>query len=422
MPKLTKRLIDETPKPARDLFLWDDLQAGFGLKISPADRRTYVFQYRVGGREARSRRFTIGVHGDPWTVDEARTECKRLATMVDRGEDPMLEQRRRREEAVSLEVEEYVKAFTNRYLKEHWPASWRDGARVLTLHFVPRWRGYALSQIKRRDIANLMDTLADRPGTARLTFATLRRMFKWAVERGDLEHSPMVLMSGPATLKSRDRVLTDAELRAVWLAAEQMPFPFGPMYRLLILTGARREEVAAMDWQEIDLAAGTWTLPVARAKNNVAHIVPLSMPARKIIEAIGPKRKGLVFSTTGKTAPSGFSKAKRRLDELALQQLAIDAANAGDDADEVELVEFRVHDLRRTLATGLQRLGVRFEVTEAVLNHVSGAKGGVAGIYQRYHWSDEKRAALDAWARHVSDFLTPTPKGSNIVLMRRPGL
>jgi integrase len=422
MPKLTKRVVDGTAPGARDQFLWDDAMKGFGLKISPAGRRTYVYQYRVGGREARSRRFTIGVHGAPWTVEEARAECRRLATMVDRGEDPLLEERRRRKEAVSLEVEEYAKAFTDRYLKTHWPASWQDGARVLTLHFVPRWRGYALSQIKRRDIANLMDKLADRPGTARLTFATLRRMFKWAVERGDLEHSPMVLMSGPATLKSRDRVLNDAELRAVWLAAEQMPFPFGPMYRLLILTGARREEVAAMDWQEIDLEAGTWTLPVARAKNNVAHIVPLNMPARQILEAIGPKRKGLVFSTTGKTAPSGFSKAKRRLDELALQQLQIAAAQAGEDADEVKMTEFRIHDLRRTLATGLQRLGVRFEVTEAVLNHVSGAKGGVAGIYQRYHWSDEKRAALEAWALHVSGLLAPTPHGSNVVPLRRRAL
>lgn len=144
MPKLTKRMIDGTAPTAGDQFLWDEAMKGFGLKISPAGRRTYVYQYRVGGREARSRRFTIGVHGAPWTVEEARTECKRLATMVDRGVDPMLEERRRREEAVSLEVEDYVKAFTDRYLKEHWPASWQDGARVLKLHFVPRWRGYAL--------------------------------------------------------------------------------------------------------------------------------------------------------------------------------------------------------------------------------------------------------------------------------------
>ncbi|WP_026090768.1 site-specific integrase [Sandarakinorhabdus sp. AAP62] len=419
MPKLTKKLVEGTAPIARDQFLWDEALKGFGLKVSPAGRRTYVFQYRVGGREARSRRFTIGVHGEPWTVEQARTEGRRLATMVDRGEDPLLEERRRRQDAVSLEIEAYVDAFTNRYLKIHWPSSWRDGAAVLKLHFVPGWKGYALSQVKRRDIALIMDRLADRPGAARLTFATLRRMFKWAVERGDLEHSPMVLMSGPATLKSRDRVLTDAELRAVWLAAEQMPMPFGPMYRLLILTGARREEVAAMDWQEIDLAAGVWTLPVARAKNNVAHIVPLSLPARQIIEALGPKRKGLVFSTTGKTAPSGFSKAKRRLDELALQQMKIEAANAGGDPDEVEMLQYRIHDLRRTLATGLQRLGTRFEVTEAVLNHVSGAKGGVAGIYQRHHWSDEKRAALDAWAVHVLGLMAPTPQGANVVPLRR---
>jgi integrase len=161
---------------------------------------------------------------------------------------------------------------------------------------------------------------------------------------------------------------------------------------MLILTAQRREEVAGMDWLELSQTDRLWTLPGSRTKNARPQLVPLSSAAIEILDGLagdeGWPKGGLVFSTTGRTPVSGFTKPKRRIDDFV--------ANAVPESP-----PWRVHDIRRTVATGLQRLGVRFEVTEAVLNHVSGARGGIAGVYQRYDWAEEKRAALDAWSNHV---------------------
>jgi integrase len=186
------------------------------------------------------------------------------------------------------------------------------------------------------------------------------------------------------------------------------------LIRLLILTGARREEVAALDWSELDYGAQIWVLPPSRSKNGVSARQPLSTLAVAELDTIsnrqgksaGWPKAGLVFSTTGHTSVSGYSRAKARLDR-AVATLA--------EKDEVSPPPpWRLHDLRRTLATGLQRLGVRFEVTEAVLNHVSGSKGGVAGVYQRYDWATEKAVAVQAWADHVTGLLTEVDQ-TNVV-------
>jgi integrase len=168
--------------------------------------------------------------------------------------------------------------------------------------------------------------------------------------------------------------------------------------------GQRRSEVLGMSFEELDMTSATWTIPKERSKNGKAHIVPLSAPAVTELTALGAgeRRRGLVFMTTGTTTISGISRLKSALDKAMLQELR--------QADEVaSLVSWRLHDIRRTVATGLQRLGVRYEVTEAVLNHVSGAKSGVAGVYQRHDWKDEKRAALEAWGRHV-EVMSSDPK------------
>jgi integrase len=187
--------------------------------------------------------------------------------------------------------------------------------------------------------------------------------------------------------ESRDRVLTDDELAAIWLAAEAPDSGvFGSLVRLLILTGQRREEVAGIAWAEISPDRQTWIVPASRAKNGKDHLVPLSAAARDLLpeEAHADERESeLVFPGQRGTPFNGWSKSKTQLDK--------DSGVTG----------WRIHDLRRTLATGLQRLGVRLEVTEAVLNHVSGSRAGIVGIYQRHEWAAEKRTALDAWAAHV---------------------
>jgi integrase len=239
----------------------------------------------------------------------------------------------------------------------------------------------------------------------RNVYAVVRRLLRWAKGRGDVESNPLEDFEAPVSATARDRVLTDQELRWVWLASASLGYPFRALYRLLTATGQRREEVSALDWRELNRAAAEWTLPAARAKNGIASIVHLSALAIAELDEIAgeerwPKR-GLVLSTTGKTPVSGYSKGKARLDAALMKLARAEAVEAGDDPEHVEIAPWRVHDLRRTFATGMQRLGVRFEVTEAVLNHVSGSKAGVAGVYQRHDWRDEKRDALNAWAAHV---------------------
>lgn len=392
--KITKYAVDRISTSSRDVFLWDDELRGFGLRVTPMGSKSYVLQYRMGGREAPSRRYTLGRHGSPWTPQTARKEAEHLLLMVRQGIDPVQAEHERRRQAIDLAFESYVEGFVDLYLKKRWK-QWSIGAGVLRREAVPVLRHRPLPAIKRSELSLIMDRLNDRPAVARITYATLRKLFRWAVSRGDLERSPLEGFEPPPAVPSRDRVLTQDEIAVIWTGAERLGFPFGPLYRLLLLTGQRRDEVASLDWGEMNRRERLWTLPSSRAKNRKPHLVPLSLPAISLLDDLAGSedwpRIGLVFSTNSKTAPSGFSKAKRRLDEcmgLGLPQ-------------EYPRAPWRIHDLRRTVATGLQKLGVRFEVTEAVLNHVSGARAGIAGVYQRHDWKAEKQDALERWGAWI---------------------
>lgn len=390
--RITKRAVDLLEPVSTDLFLWDDVLRGFGLRLTPKGARSYVLQYRMGGREAPTRRYTIGTHGSPWTPETARKEAERILIMVRQGTDPVDHKKEQRRQAVDLAFASYVESFSRLYLQKRWK-DWKLGEGVLRREVVPALRNKPLPRIKRSDLTPIWDELQDRPAVARLTHATLRKLFRWAVSRGDIERSPMEGLPAPAPVAARDRVLSDEELRLLWAATDQLGSPFGPLFKLLVLTGQRREEVAGVDWSELDRDHALWTLPGYRTKNAKPQLVPLAPAAIGVLDALAGSaewpKQGYLFSTTGKTPVSGFSKAKRRLDELMESRL------------ESRFSPWRAHDIRRTVATGLQRLGVRFEVTEAVLNHVSGSRSGVAGVYQRYDWADEKRAALVAWGTTI---------------------
>jgi len=209
-------------------------------------------------------------------------------------------------------------------------------------------------------------------------------MCRWAVSRGIIERSPCEGIEAPSTEKPRDRVLSLDELRLVWCAADLLGFPFGPVVKLLILSGQRRSEVGGMEWTELDLEARTWTIPAARSKNRRQHTVPLSPQAIEIIETL-PRFSGskFVFSP-GKTPPSGFSKAKERLDKY------IASANGEP------IPAWIMHDLRRSTASGLAALGVDLHIIERCLNHVSGSFGGIVSIYQKHSFADEMRDAMEA--------------------------
>jgi integrase len=213
--------------------------------------------------------------------------------------------------------------------------------------------------------------------------------------------SPLAGMKAPRAVVSRRRVLGQEELICLWKACDQVGWPWGPYVRLLILTMQRRQEVAEMDWSEADLEAKTWTLPAERAKNGEAHIVPLTNLAIDQLKAMQPKAIGLVFTTTEKPAVSGFSKAKRTLDTEMIAIMKERQRTATGGITVVSIAEWRLDDIRRTGATNLQALGIPIEVTEAVLNHISGTRTGVAGIYNRYKYEPEKRAALDAWDQRL---------------------
>lgn len=393
--KLTKSAIDELKPGSRDYFLWDVEFKGFGVKVTTNGARSYVYQYRMGGRGAPTRRYSIGTHGSPWMPATARKEAERIAIQVAQGIDPMERQREARRVSVDLAFRAY---------SQHFLASCDDGGwkrlveRTLRLHTVPYLKDKPLPDIKRSDIVAILDKLPhERVALKRNTFAVLRRLFRWAVSRDDIKRSPCEGMETPPAVMARDRVLSDQELAIVWLASLESGRLFGPIVRLLIATGKRREEVTQMDWSEVDRASASWAIPKERSKNRISDTVPLNAMALSVLDAMVGGEKwppsGPLFSTTGKGPFTAHAKGKTRLDRIATK------------LNRRALAPWRLHDLRRTMATNFQRLGIRFEVTEAALNHVGLSRYGVAGIYQRHDWQEEKKAAYMAWSEHLEQII-----------------
>lgn len=446
---ITKRTVDAAKPGRSDYVIWDDggqgTVKGFGLKVSTVGGKVYIYRYRVPVpgvplRLIPPRKVTIGRHG-AFTPEQARIRAKELAALVAQGIDPaeaksealaakaeakkLAAERARLEGELLFEkrAELWLQAFENEPKKNgaHRRPATIGQARNAVRYMRAMLDGKPLPAITKADLRTVLDAIPARQHALRQqVWAYMSIFFGWALERGDIAENPMEGLSNPPGSAPRDRVLTNDELVDVWKGAEQIRAPLGAFYRLLILTGQRREEVAGMGWGELDRAAAMWTIPASRAKNGKAHLVPLApivideldrlalahqikARADKLDPAAWPKA-GPVLTIRRGVAIGGFSQAKALLDA------AVTATRDGK-----ALAPWRVHDLRRTLATGLQRLGVRFEVTEAVLNHVSGARGGIAGIYQRHDWADEKRAALEAWARHVAAVLAPAEDTDNVV-------
>lgn len=413
--RISKVSVDAaTPSAAGDVTIWDDRIAGFGLKITPSGSKVYFFRYRISrpGQASKTapRKYTIGRHGS-LTPDLARRRAQELAALVAQGVDP------RQQELDAIAAQDKAKALASEQervrrdlafsrIADLWLNHYeRDLARrkssvdmarlVVRRYLFPTLGEQPMPSIGRPDLQQILDGIpADKRGMRRAVFAYASILWGWALRRGYVEANPLTTMEKPPAPAARERVLSDDELVLAWRAADAAPMIWAAFFRLLILTGQRRSEVSGMRWEELDRRSAVWVIPPTRAKNGKAHLVPLSDAAVAQIDLVagGPDwpQRGYVLTTTSRSAVSGISKAKTALDEVITRM-------NGDNT----LEPWRLHDLRRTVATGLQRLGARFEVTEAVLNHVSGAKGGVAGIYQRHDWADEKRSALDAWAAHT---------------------
>ena len=230
---------------------------------------------------------------------------------------------------------------------------------------------------------------------ARVALLRLSKFFSWSVQQRLATANPTAGVWKPAAGPARERVLSDLEIRWLWRAAGDLGEPFGPALRLLLLLGQRRGEVGGMRWDELD--GDTWTLPASRTKNGRVHVVPLPRQAQEQIASVRVIGGPFIFTTDGETHAAGWSKIKLRLDARM--------AELGR-AESATVPPWVTHDLRRTCATGLQKLGVRLEVTEAVLNHASGSRAGIVSVYQKYQYGDEKRAALDQWAAHVEKIVS----------------
>jgi integrase len=289
----------------------------------------------------------------------------------------------------------------------------------------------ALTRRRARKDGNGGDRIKGISMTGR-TAAYGRAAFAWAMKRDAVRANPFASLAIAKTIAKRERVLSDAELAEIWHAAADAGQPYGTIVRLLILTGQRRGEVGGMRWDEISDDLATWSLPADRTKNGAPHAVPLSALVRDILQRLLPghgsavKRaieelrtaQALVLPGARSTPFAGWSKCKAALDKAIIERRK-DAAATGTKP--TPLPPWSLHDLRRTVATSLQRLGVRLEVTEAVLNHISGSRGGIAGIYQRHDWASEKRAALDAWATHVMAITEGRTSAKNVVTLARSG-
>lgn len=402
-----------SPPTSGRIEVFDVSLPSFGVRVTSNGVRSFFIMTRVRGV---LKRVTLGSH-PALKLAQARMLAREAMAKARLGEDPSAATRAARRPA-ERPVEHVIADYITRAQKARGRRSWRAVERSLIRELSP-WRGRPIEKIARVDVLELLDAVMDRgaPAMANLLLRHLKHLFGWCVERGLIETSPAAGIRPPAEMRSRDRVLTEAELAAAWAACDTLGWPFGPLVRLLILTGQRRSEVAGMRWCDLDLERRIWTLPRELTKSDRAHVVPLSDPAIEIIAAL-PRLGELVFPASragSANAVSGFSRAKTRLDVEMLALLRNDAAGHGQDATGVESKPWRLHDLRRTAASGMARLGAPPYVIGHALNHAPAASlGQIGAIYVRHDYEDETRQALEAWALEVerltghSDRLEPT--------------
>ena len=448
---LTKEAVKRLrPHPDRVREVPDAGARGLRLCIYSMQKKSWVMRYRrPSGAQAR---LTLGpvdetddklkaslTEGEPPALGQPLTlrEARALAGEVNRqralGIDVAarhIEEKKRR--AARTDKPTTFTAVACRFCEEH-ALKTRSGrentARVLGLSYpidggeptvitgslADRWRDRDIAQI---DAGDLYDVVVEstrygipglkprkqeaRESRGRALAAALSNLFSWCLRHRLRTDNPSRGMYKPKKAEARDRVLDDDEIKKLWRAFDQAGYPFGIIAKLLLLTGQRRAEVSGLRWSELSDDLAVWTLPSQRTKNKSRHIVYLPEAATKIIAGV-PKIAGrdLLFSTTGATAVSGFSKAKASIDAAVTPMKE----------------EWRIHDLRRTAASGMQRLGVRVEVIERALNHVSGSFSGIVGIYQRDLMTEEVRAALQLWASHVAALAEG--KRASVVPMRR---
>lgn len=375
--------------PSGQIEVKDKQVPGLRIRVGSAGTRTFVLRKRIAGKY---RNVTLGRYSDRFGLAEARKKARQILSDLEFKADP-----------ASVLPKPVRRAPSGLTVRSLWPEYRRAKShlrsvaeieRIFNRHILPEFGDRAADTITRGEITRFIDGFAHRtPVMARNILGQFSSFYTWALPRLDhVPANPCRDAGRPPAPKARDRVLSEEEVGALWHVLEGEGKPFGPAIKLLLLTGQRRNEVFDADRAEFDVGAKLWTISGERAKNGATHLVPLSASALAIVkELLKDQRSDKLLPARGNwdMSPSGFSKAMRRIRESLEEEIGRPVAH------------WTLHDLRRTLATGLQRLEVRLEVTEAVLNHLSGSRSGIVGVYQRHNYFHEKKAALAAWDREV---------------------
>ena len=421
--KLTQAAVDKAKKPTegdREIY-WDTLTSGFGLQVTASGHRSFIFQYRHNGRSRRmalngaflvleAKKNKHAVKPSKSGLEAARREAEKIKVAVKDGRDPLKELQSARA-ADSNSVRAIAEEFFTLAGKNM--RSIDDRRAVFRLHIFPKFGARPIDSIRRSEISKLLDTVAHNSGpvAAAHVLVALRRLFNWFAGRDDDFLNPISKgMGGDYKAEERDRVLADDELRVIWKVASEHRGPYDYLIQYITLTASRLRESADMNRSELNADGTEWTIPAKRYKTAVDHLVPLSQAAKELLARmpiIGTK--GLVFTNDGKTAISGFSKYKKQFDARVLAELR------KTNPEAQPLPRWTSHDLRRSARTLMARAGVPERHAEAALGHVV---GGVAGVYNRFAYKDEKAAAFQALANLVSRIIDPQ---ANVVSLR-PGL
>jgi integrase len=401
--------------PGQRYAVADALVPGLKIRVTDRGAKSFILWRRYGGAANPAAR-ALGLVG-VLTLAAAREKARRWIEMIKRGQDPRNTVEAGEGNSFDVVVQEYLKRHVASQRKA------KDVEREIRKELLPRWRNKTLSSITRHDVIRLVDEIKDRGALyqAHNVLGHAKTFFNWAIERGiyGIETSPCdrirpSRLIGPKA--PRQRVLSDIEIAIFWRATGRLGYPIGSLFRMLLLTGQRKSEVAETRWREFDLRRRIWTVPSERFKSDAVHIVPLSDDVLALLEKL-PRWSGgdFLFSSNGGKAPvNGFSKAKRRLDRRMLLSLRAMAWVRGEDPRAVRLEPFVLHDLRRTMRTRLSSLRVVDAVAEMVIGH---GRKGIQRVYDQHQYLDEMKEALDVWAALLRSIVEHQP--SNVVALQR---
>jgi integrase len=419
MPKrtLNDRIL-KAIKPAQPGKLYDVMDIivpGLGVRVSDTGRRTFILVTRFPGSRNPTRR-ALGEYGE-LTLEKARHKARDWLELIRKGRDPKHEEQHQRLMEQRKRANTFA-AVAEDFIAEKLPAErkGREVERDIRREFLPAWGNRPVVEIRPYDVRAVVKAAKDRgaPYQAFNLLATARRLFSWAIDQQvySLETSPCDRLKPKAIIGRkvfRTRILDDDELRAFWRGTARLGYPYGPLFRILTLTGQRKSEVAEARWPEFDLARKLWTIPKGRMKADAPHVVPLSDDVIAILQSLPRFRKGdHLFSTTFGVKPvNGFSKVKERLDSRMLRSWRALGRVRGENRRKAEIDSWVIHDIRRTMRTGLSALPIPDLVRELVIAHT---KPQLHKVYDQHVYLDEKRRALDLWAAKLRSIVEPVPE------------